>query len=108
MLSVRKDKASCSMADIASVGSAHPGQLAPPSRGGSPETIEVKPGAAPQRPGDRVELSDHARYLEQLQSLPSVRQQRIADLRQAIADGSYETPQRLGAAIDRMIDEIRE
>jgi flagellar biosynthesis anti-sigma factor FlgM len=64
----------------------------------------------PARPGDRqadsVELSDHARYLDKLRHLPDVREDRVAEIRSAIARGSYDVGHRLDVAIDRLLDDI--
>lgn len=54
---------------------------------------------------DRVEVSDFARYLEQLRRLPDVRLDRIAAARQAIVDGAYDDEQVLNATIVRMTEE---
>ncbi len=57
--------------------------------------------------GDTVELSTHARLLERILQLPDVRQELVQRVRQAIADGSYETEEKLGAAVERLLEEIR-
>jgi anti-sigma28 factor (negative regulator of flagellin synthesis) len=56
-----------------------------------------------------LDLSAEAQELLSSQSVASsadaeIRMDRVAALRQAIADGSYETPERLSAALDRMLD----
>jgi|688.fasta_scaffold00317_28 negative regulator of flagellin synthesis FlgM len=58
---------------------------------------------------DQLDLSAEAQELLSSQSVASsadaeIRMDRVAALRQAIADGSYETPERLSAALDRMLD----
>jgi hypothetical protein len=55
---------------------------------------------------DRVELSEHARHLDRLRQLPDVRQSKVEAARNAIADGVFETPDRLRAALLKMLDEI--
>jgi hypothetical protein len=55
---------------------------------------------------DRVDLSEHARHLERLRQLPDIRQSKVEAARSAIADGVFETPDRLRAALLRMLDEI--
>lgn len=55
---------------------------------------------------DRIELSDHARHLERLRHLPDVRQGKVEAAKAAIANGAYESPDRLRAALLRMLDEI--
>ena len=50
---------------------------------------------------------EHARHLAHLRALPEVRAERIAKIKQMIADGSFDTESRLSAAIDRMLEELR-
>lgn len=57
------------------------------------------------RPSDRVELSDRARYLAQLQQVPPVRQSLIDEVRAQIEAGTYDTPERLDAALDGLIED---
>ncbi|MFM1830413.1 MAG: hypothetical protein RLZZ558_753 [Planctomycetota bacterium] len=61
---------------------------------------------ARMEPQDRVELSEHARHLERLRNMPEIRQSKVEAARSAIADGIYESPDRLRAALLRMLDEI--
>lgn len=97
------------MPDISSIGHESVGPLdrttPPHARGETSSPSRI--GRPPQRPGDRVELSDHARFLDQLRRLPEVRSEHVEAVRQAIADGTYETEPRLEAAIDRLIQELR-
>ena len=68
--------------------------------------------AQPDRPptettgGDRLEISDAARVAARLNEVPDIRQDRVAEVRAAIADGTYETDEKLDLAIDRLLDEI--
>jgi len=55
---------------------------------------------------DRVEISEHARHLERLRQMPDIRQNKVEAARNAIAEGVYETPDRLRAALLKMLDEI--
>jgi anti-sigma28 factor (negative regulator of flagellin synthesis) len=52
-----------------------------------------------------VEVSDVARFLDELRRLPSVRLDRIESIRQAIEAGAYETEQKLDTALDRLLSE---
>jgi negative regulator of flagellin synthesis FlgM len=61
------------------------------------------------QPQDEVQISPAAQaagYVDQVNSLPDIRQDRVAALRAAIADGSYETPDKLDAALNGLLDEI--
>ena len=58
------------------------------------------------QPQDELTLSSEASYVDQARQLPDVRQDRINSIRQAIADGSYETEHKLNAALDNLLNEI--
>ena len=55
---------------------------------------------------DHVEFSQQAQLLEKLQQLPNVRQARIDAIKNAIADNTYMTVEKLDLAINRMIDGV--
>ncbi len=55
---------------------------------------------------DRVELSEHARFMDQLRELPSIRTERVEAVREAIINGTYETPEKLDIAVSRMLEEF--
>ena len=57
------------------------------------------------RGGDQVELSDRAVLLSRLRELPPVRQGLIDQVRAAIERGDYDTPEKLDAAIEKMLSE---
>ena len=61
--------------------------------------------AAP-RAGDEVELSSTARLLSKLHELPDVRQDVVDRVKQEIANGTYETPEKLEAAIGGLIEDL--
>ena len=96
------------MPDISSIGHGSVVPLertAPPHARGdaeSPPQID----RPPHRPADSVELSDHARFFDRLRRLPEARLDRVEQLRQAIADGTYETDGRLEKAIDRLLQDL--
>jgi negative regulator of flagellin synthesis FlgM len=56
-------------------------------------------------PVDQVEISTEARLLE-TQATSSTRAERIAEIRAQIAQGQYETSDKLEIAISRMFDEF--
>ncbi len=92
------------MPDIAPIGPLH--SAAPAISAQRPSVDPVSPGRATAR-ADSVELSEHARHLERLRALPSVRSAKVDAARAAIADGSYDTPGRMKLAVQRLIDELR-
>lgn len=60
---------------------------------------------------DELELSAEAQQLSQSQALGQteqvvggIRTEKVAALREAIANGSYETPENLSAALDKLLD----
>lgn len=83
-----------------------------PSIGSSPVSSGFRPGETPARPveakpaGDRVEVSDHARHLERLRSLPDVRAAKVDAIRASIARGTYDTPERMKVALQRLLDDL--
>lgn len=63
-------------------------------------------GAARTEMRDRVELSDHARMLDRLRSMPAYRADKVAEARAAIESGTYESPARLQAAIEKLMGDL--
>lgn len=78
----------------------HAGPIARASR-----VVEVVANRSTSLAGDRVELSDFARYLDQLNRLPEARIDRVAHIRQAIAEDVYETDEKVDAAIERLAED---
>src|SRR5262245_49222669 len=82
------------------------------SVGGVSERI-VRPGvgtrAEPgpvERPSDRVDISDRARFLSKLSELPETRVDLIERIRDQIARGAYETEDRLNQAIRHLAEDL--
>jgi negative regulator of flagellin synthesis FlgM len=44
--------------------------------------------------------------LDGIGQLPEIRHERVDEIRRQIAAGSYETPEKLELALDRMLDEL--
>ena len=55
---------------------------------------------------DRVEISELAGFLSRLAELPEARARKIVDVRNAIQNETYETPEKLDIATDRMLATI--
>lgn len=55
---------------------------------------------------DTVEISDSARYLSELKGMPDVRQDKVSAARDAIANGSFETPERIDGTVDALMKEF--
>jgi negative regulator of flagellin synthesis FlgM len=58
------------------------------------------------RSSDRVEVSEVARWLEEMNRLPAIREDKVAAAKAAIANGTLDTDERLSVAVRRMIDEV--
>jgi negative regulator of flagellin synthesis FlgM len=78
-----------------SIGSPHA------ARGAQPEN--AKPGNPIQ---DELQLSDAAQVVDKMNEIPEIRQDRVDAIRAEIAAGTYETDEKLEAALDRLLDEI--
>ncbi len=73
-----------------------------------PSAHEVERPADPSQavPQDEIEISPAGKMLEELSRSPQIRAERLAELKAAIEAGSYDTPEKLEAALERMIAEI--
>jgi anti-sigma28 factor (negative regulator of flagellin synthesis) len=78
---------------VAAVGAASQGR-----------NVHTTEDATVRRGSDRVEVSQMALYLNKLRDLP-VRQDLIDSVRQQIAQGNYDTPEKLAAALNELIDD---
>jgi negative regulator of flagellin synthesis FlgM len=56
--------------------------------------------------GDVIELSMVAQLAAKIQDLPEVRTEVVARVKEEIAAGTYETPERMEIAVDRLMDEL--
>lgn len=62
------------------------------------------PAADALSPKDEVQISDAARMMDELNRTSGIREERIAQIQQEIADGSYDTDEKLDAALERFLD----
>ena len=62
--------------------------------------------AASSTQTDQLDLSDAARVAARMSEIPDIRQDRVAEIRAAIAQGTYETADKLEIALDRLLNEI--
>ncbi|CAG0964186.1 hypothetical protein PHYC_00892 [Phycisphaerales bacterium] len=62
-------------------------------------------GPAIRRGHDRVELSDVATYLSKIRELP-IRQDLVNRVRDEIARGVYDTPEKLDAALEDLLGDV--
>ena len=64
---------------------------------GIPNSIQV----------DRVEISQIARLMSEVSSLPEVRAEKIVQVRAEIEAGTYITPEKLDIAVERLLEDIQ-
>src|SRR5215475_987723 len=55
-------------------------------------------------PRDQVEISPLGRMLDGIGQLAEIRHEKVEEIRRQIAAGTYETPEKLEVALDRLID----
>ena len=83
-----------------------PAQRAQPEK---PADLAPKANSAPV---DQLDLSGASSGINRLDSTShiagggEIRIDRVADIRRQIADGSYETPEKIDAALDRLLDRL--
>lgn len=79
------------------------------------ESAKATQSTSITNPTDQVEISAEAEFSNQtvdmvnqlqIHDLPEIRTDRVAQIRQAIEAGTYETQDKLDIAIDRLLDEI--
>ncbi len=63
------------------------------------------PTPAGAKPQDQVEFSEAGQQLSNLQQ-PEMRMDKVERVRQAIAQGTYETPDKINVVVDRLLKEV--
>ena len=86
------------MSEVGPVGSNN----IPPASRVAERSVQSTATAAAARGSDKVELSQCAQLLSRLAELPDVRQDLINRVRAEIADGVYDTPDK----VDELLDEL--
>lgn len=89
------------------------GQLHGPQQLKAPHTPHAPAGEAPA-PGargdnvniDQLDISPEADLLSRARDAAEIRQDRVDAIRQQIADGTYDTHEKLDVAVSRLLDEI--
>jgi negative regulator of flagellin synthesis FlgM len=80
----------------------------------APQTISAPHRLNPSPPAgasnlagvDQLDISPEADFVAQARELPDIREDRVAALRAQIQAGTYETADKLDAALSRLLDEI--
>ena len=85
-----------------------PGGVSGPSRIEPQRVTPQRAEGADSHPsvGDRAEISDQARLLNKLAEVPAVRTDRVHELRELIASGNYESPERIEKAVEKLLEEL--
>lgn len=96
-------------------------QIFGPFRVSTPQPASVSRSSSPapssavsrtSQPVDELDLSPDVQHVERAAAadassvVEGIRFDRVAEIRQQIADGSYETPEKLDFALDRLLDEV--
>ena len=57
-------------------------------------------------PVDQLDFSAEAQQISRSSSTSQVRMDRVSELKTQIANGNYDTPEKMEAAVSRMLDEM--
>jgi flagellar biosynthesis anti-sigma factor FlgM len=68
--------------------------------------VSNDPVARSHSTSDQLDISEAAQLAAKLADIPDIRQDRVASIRAAIENGTYETADKLNTAVDRLLDEI--
>jgi len=71
-----------------------------------PVRVDAPHVGAASQPQDQLEISSAGSYVDLVHDVPDIRQDRVAAIRAAIADGSYETGDKMDRALSALLDEI--
>lgn len=90
--------------DVNSVGSVPRSVPLSPTR--TPPAKDGLPASSLTSPQDEVEISLVARMFDELSQSSQVRTERLAQIKAQIEAGTYDTPEKLEMALQRMLAEI--
>ena len=79
-----------------------PRAVGPQSQASSGEAV-ARP--TPTTNADEVEISQIARFLSQIATMPEIRAEKVDIIRQGLATGTYDVEGKLSAALDKLLDE---
>ena len=69
-------------------------------------TADVQAPPSPAAPADSVDISPAADLAGRLSEIPDIRHDKVAAIKLAIANGTYETADKLSGALNGLLDEI--
>ena len=88
--------------NIKGSGTTNAGKIRRPARKASASP----PPANPSRRSSQVTPTELSRWIKKVKNLPDVRQDLVERVKSEIADGTYETPEKIQIAAERMLEEI--
>jgi negative regulator of flagellin synthesis FlgM len=91
--------------EVRGLSSASP--MSPINRPQSTPGLEKTQPAGPTSPKDEVEISAVGKMLDDASRTPGIREQRLAEIKAAIEAGTYETPEKLELALNRMVEQLK-
>ena len=74
--------------------------------GQSRKPVSKVQSGVPTPRADKAEISLHAQLLQKLREMPELRQEKVDAIRDQIADGSYESDEKIRAAVNRLFEDI--
>ena len=89
--------------DVSGIGSV---SGATPARAVSPATAQPVATPSVTAPQDELEISSAGKMLDRLSETPEIRAERLAQIKEAIENGAYDTDEKLEAALSRMFDSL--
>lgn len=89
--------------DVSGIGSV---SGATPARAVSPSASQPVTTPAVTSPRDELEISSAGKMLDRLSETPEVRAERLAQIKEAIDNGAYDTDEKLEAALSRMFGSL--
>ncbi len=84
------------------------GGVRPPGFDGPKETRDRRAPTPPPetRGSDKVELSHAGKLLARVRAMPDIRETKVEEIRQQIMHGTYVTEDRLGQALNSLVDDF--
>ena len=70
------------------------------------QTVENQSVATQLDTTDQVDISSEAQMLAGMNDISDIRAERVAEIREQIETGQYETADKMDAALDRLLDEF--
>ena len=91
--------------EVRGLSSASP--MSPINRPESMPGVDKTQPTGPTSPKDEVEISAVSKMLDDASRTPGIREQRLAEIKAAIEAGTYETPEKLELALNRMVEQLK-